>query len=351
MAQTQRDDTLPFPILIGDIGGTNARFSILVDDSGETISFPNVVNKEFATIDEAIRTSVLGTTSHKPRSLILALAGPIKGDEVPLTNCPWVVRPKVLMAELGFSEVLLLNDFEAQALAAATLDVSDRQPLGSLSEAPLGSRVVLGPGTGLGVAGLLRARDTWFPVPGEGGHVDVGPRTERDYAIWPHLTPVHDPNAVLGRISAEELLSGRGLMNIYRALCKAEGNRTPRYEEPAEVSAAGISGADSLAGEALSLFATYLGRVAGDLALIFMAKGGVFLAGGISPKILPALQSGEFRSAFEDKAPHQALLHGIPTFVVTHPQAALHGLAAFARAPLDFGLATEGRHWRHSAAE
>ena len=351
MAKTPRDETLPFPILIGDIGGTNARFSILLDASGEAISFPNVVNKDFATIDEAIRTSVLAQTPHKPQSLILALAGPIKGDEVPLTNCPWVVRPKVLMAELGFAEVLLLNDFEAQALAAATLSAADRQPLGSLSEAPLGSRVVLGPGTGLGVAGLVRARDTWFPVPGEGGHVDVGPRTERDHAIWPHLTPVHDPNAVLGRISAEELLSGRGLMNIYRALCKADGNRTPRYEEPAEVSAAGISGADGLAGEALSLFATYLGRVAGDLALIYMAKGGVFLAGGISPKILPALQSGEFRAAFEDKAPHQGLLHGIPTFVVTHPQAALHGLAAFASAPSDFGLATEGRHWRHAPAE
>lgn len=346
MAKTQRDDTLPFPILIGDIGGTNARFSILIDESGEQISFPNVVNKDFATIDEAIRVSVLETTDYKPRSLILALAGPIKGDEVPLTNFPWVVRPKILMADLGFSEVLLLNDFEAQALAAATLGENDRQHLGSLSEAPLGSRVVLGPGTGLGVAGLLRARDTWFPVPGEGGHVDVGPRTARDHALWPYLTPVHDPNAALGRISAEELLSGRGLMNIYRALCKVEGNLTPRYNEPAEVSAAGISGSDGLAGEALSLFATYLGRVAGDLALVFMAKGGVFLAGGISPKILPALQSGEFRAAFEDKAPHQGLLHGIPTFVVTHPQAALHGLAAFAMTPSEFGLATEGRHWR-----
>ena len=92
MAQIHRDDQLPFPILIGDIGGTNARFSILIDESGERISFPNVVNKDFATIDHAIRTCVLETTSHKPRSLILALAGPIKGDEVPLTNCPWVVR-------------------------------------------------------------------------------------------------------------------------------------------------------------------------------------------------------------------------------------------------------------------
>jgi glucokinase len=192
----------------------------------------------------------------------------------------------------------------------------------------------------------VHARDTWFPVPGEGGHVDVGPRTARDQQIWPFLTPVKDPAAKLGRISAEELLSGRGLLNIYRALCRAEGNRTPRHDEPAGVSIAGLDGSDALAAEALTLFATYLGRVAGDLALIFMARGGVFLAGGISPKILPALERPEFRAAFEDKAPHSALMKSIPTFVVTHPQAALSGLAAYACNPGGFGLATEGRHWR-----
>ncbi|UJW75613.1 glucokinase [Rhizobium sp. SL42] len=345
MAQTPSEDQLSFPILIGDIGGTNARFSILVDSSGETVPFPNVVNKDFSTIDDAIRQSVLAKTTHKPRTLIIAMAGPIDGDEVPLTNYPWVVKPKALMAELGFESVLLLNDFEAQALAAATLEPQYRHALGPVTDAPISSRVVLGPGTGLGVAGLVHARDTWFPVPGEGGHVDVGPRTARDQQIWPFLTPVKDPTATLGRISAEELLSGRGLMNIYQALCHAEGDAAPRYGEPAEISLAGLDGSDPLAAEALSLFATYLGRVAGDLALIFMARGGVFLAGGISPKILPALEKPEFRAAFEDKAPHSALMKSIPTFVVTHPQAALSGLAAYACNPGGFGLATEGRHW------
>ncbi len=166
-----------------------------------------------------------------------------------------------------------------------------------------------------------------------------------DHALWPYLTPVHDPNAALGRISAEELLSGRGLMNIYRALCKVEGNLTPRYNEPAEVSAAGIS-----------VQTVWLGRRSACLPPIsaggrrscpdLHGQGRRLSRRGISPKILPALQSGEFRAAFEDKAPHQSLLHGIPTFVVTHPQAALHGLAAFAMTPSEFGLATEGRHWR-----
>lgn len=343
---TSASDALSFPILIGDIGGTNARFSVLLDETGQSVSFPNVVNKDFATIDEAIRTCVLDKTEHRPRSLILALAGPITGDEVPLTNYSWVVKPKKLMAELGFTQVLLLNDFEAQALAAATMEEQYRHPLGPVSDAPEASRVVLGPGTGLGVAGLVHARDTWFPVPGEGGHVDMGPRTQRDYQIWPYLTPVKDTDATIGRVSAEELLSGRGLMHIYRALCRAEGNRTPKYDDPAGISANGLDGSDPLAAEALSLFATYLGRLAGDLAVIFMAKGGVFLAGGISPKILPALEKPEFRAAFEDKAPHGKLLKTIATFVVTDPVAALSGLKSYACSPSKFGLSLEGRNWK-----
>lgn len=346
MPKTSEDAQLKFPILIGDIGGTNARFSILEDKSSAAVALPHVINRDFPTFDGAIVEAVLPHTHLKPRSIILALAAPITGDEVPLTNFSWVVRPATLMAELGFEHVLLLNDFEAQALAAAVLPASDRAPIGPLCEAPAASRVVLGPGTGLGVAGLVHARDMWFPVPGEGGHVDMGPRTVRDHAIWPHLTPVRDKDATVGRISAEELLSGRGLMNIYQALCRAEGNRTPRYGEPAGISIAGLDGSDPLAEEALCLFATYLGRLAGDLALSFMAKGGVFLAGGIAPKILPALQKPAFREAFEDKAPHAGVLRTIPTFVVTDPVAALTGLAAYARSPGSFGLATEGRLWR-----
>ena len=346
MPMTSDSDMLPFPILIGDIGGTNARFSILVAEGGETVAFPHVVNRDYETIDEAIKRCVLDATALRPRSLILALAGPITGDEVPLTNYSWVVRPRQLMADLGFENVLLLNDFEAQALAAATMEAKFRFALGPVTEAPVASRVVLGPGTGLGVAGLVHARDTWFPVPGEGGHVDMGPRTVRDQQIWPFLMPVRDEQATIGRISAEELLSGRGLMNIYQAICRADGNRTPRYSEPAGISKAGLSGADPIAEEALDLFSTYLGRLAGDLAVIFMAKGGVFLAGGISPKILPALQKPAFRAAFEDKAPHSKLLKDIPTFVVTDPVAALSGLEAYARQPTAFGLATEGRHWK-----
>ncbi|UIJ95148.1 glucokinase [Sinorhizobium meliloti] len=333
------EHSFPFPILIGDIGGTNARFALLTDAYGEPKQLAPIRTGDFATIEEAMQKSILDKTSVQPRSAILAVAGPIKGDEIPLTNAGWVIRPKDMLASLGLEDVLVINDFEAQALAIAAPADQDVVQIGGGAVRPFHSRVVLGPGTGLGVAGLVYAQHTWIPVPGEGGHVDIGPRTERDFRIWPFLEPIE------GRMAGEQILCGRGIMNLYRAVCAANGEEAVLADQAA-VTTSALSGADAAAVETVSLFATYLGRVAGDMALIFMARGGVFLAGGISQKILPALTKPEFRAAFEDKAPHSALMRTIPTFAVIHPMAALSGLAAFARTTRDFGVAMEGRRWR-----
>ncbi|AFL54490.1 glucokinase [Sinorhizobium fredii] len=333
------EHSFSFPILIGDIGGTNARFALLVDAASELLQLPPVKTGDFATIEEALQKSILDQIAEKPRSAILAVAGPIKSDEIPLTNAGWVIRPKDMLARLGLEDVLVINDFEAQALAIAAPADQDVVQIGGGSVRPRSSRVVLGPGTGLGVAGLVFAQDTWIPVPGEGGHVDIGPRSERDFRIWPFLDPIEC------RMAGEQILCGRGIMNLYRAVCAADGVE-PSLKDQAEVTTRALSGQDPAAVETVSLFCTYLGRVAGDMALIFMARGGVFLAGGISQKILSALMKPEFRAAFEDKAPHSALMRSIPTFAVVHPMAALSGLAAFARAPRDFGVAMEGRRWR-----
>jgi glucokinase len=330
---------LPFPILIGDIGGTNARFSILTDAYAEPKQFPNVRTADFATIDEAIQQGVLDKTAVQPRAAILAVAGPIKGDEIPLTNCDWIVRPRTMIEGLGLEDVLVVNDFEAQALAIAALSDENRERIGETSGDMIASRVVLGPGTGLGVGGLVHAQQSWIPVPGEGGHVDLGPRSERDYAIFPHVETIE------GRISAEQILCGRGLVNLYRAICAADGIE-PVWTDPADITSHALQGSDKVTVETVSLFATYLGRVAGDMALIFMARGGVYLSGGISQKIIPALKKPEFRAAFEDKAPHSALLRSIPTYVVTHPLAALAGLSSYARMPANFGVSTDGRRWQ-----
>jgi len=333
------DDGNAFPVLLGDIGGTNARFSILPSMGEPPVDFPVMQTAAFATIDDAIAAAIAARPALAPRTAVLAVAGPVDGDEIDLTNCDWIVRPRQLFDTIGLSDVIVLNDFEAQALAVVALGREHMVPIGPEHPVLPGGRVVMGPGTGLGVAGLVHARDMWIPVPGEGGHVDIGPRTARDHEIWPHLEPIE------GRISGEQMLCGRGLVNIYRAICAADGV-APEMADPADITAAALARGNGQAVEAVDLFVTCLGRLAGDLALVFMARGGVYLTGGIAQKIVPALQSGLFRAAFDDKAPHGALVRAMPVHVVAHPLAALVGLAAYAREPHRFGVETKGRRWR-----
>ncbi|MEO3387062.1 glucokinase [Mesorhizobium sp. CAU 1741] len=329
---------LKFPVLIGDIGGTNARFAILVDAYAAPKEFPTVRTADFATIDDAIQQAILDKTSILPLSAVLAVAGPVDGDEIELTNCDWVVKPRQMFETLGLREVLVLNDFEAQALAVVALGAEHLEKIGG-GEAEDGmGKVVLGPGTGLGVAGLVHSRNIWIPVPGEGGHVDIGPRSARDFEVFPHIERIE------GRISAEQILCGRGLVNLYRAVATADGV-PPRFTTPAEITTAALDGSDATAVEALNIFVTCLGRLAGDLALVFMSRGGVYLTGGIAQKIIPWLKNGLFRAAFEDKAPHSAMVREMPVYVITHPLAALTGLAAYACTPESFGVETSDRHW------
>ena len=200
MSKYPDTDHQPFPILIGDIGGTNARFWILLDAYAEPKPFPDLLTADFASIEDAIQQGVLDKTSVQPRSAILAVAGPIHAQEVQLTNCHWVIRPGEMRTNLGLEDIVIINDFEAQALAVAALSDDYRETIGTTGAVAPASRVVLGPGTGLGVAGLVHVQRRWIPVSGEGGHVDLGPRTERDFAVFPHLDRIE------GIISAEQVL-------------------------------------------------------------------------------------------------------------------------------------------------
>jgi glucokinase len=332
-------DHVPFPVLIGDIGGTNARFALVESATSAVLRLPTVHTADFPTIDDAVQAAVIEGAGARPKSAILALAGPITGERVPLTNCDWVVEPRKAAARFGLEEMILLNDFEAQALALPDLTPADLDPIGDGEARANAVRVVLGPGTGLGVGGLVRAGSRWVPVPGEGPHIDLGPITDRDMAIWPNLERVH------GRITAEAVLSGPGMLRLYRAICATDG--VPRHlTSPVEVTAAGLAASDAQAAETLTLFATYLGRVAGDVALIFMAYGGVYLGGGIPPRIASVLKAGAFRSAFVAKAPHDELMTRMATAIIVKEDAALAGIAGFARAPYRFAVELERRRWR-----
>ncbi len=330
---------LPFPILIADIGGTNARFALIVDANAEPKTFAPILTRDYPSLDAAIQAHVLDQTSLMPRVAVLAVAGPTDGEEIDLTNCDWVVRPRQLIETMGFEEVIILNDYEAQALAVVALEDKHLQKIGDGRRDNAANRVVIGPGTGLGVAGLVHAASTWIPVAGEGGHVDLGPQTARDLEIFPHLERIGD------RVSGEQVLCGRGLVNLYRAVVASSGGTTD-ITDPAVVTTAAIEGSDAAAVETLGLFAEYLGRVAGDLALIFMARGGVYLTGGITQKILPVFDDKRFRAAFANKAPHHELLAAMPTYAILHEHAPMQGLAVFARTPTRFGVTLAGRHWK-----
>jgi glucokinase len=332
-------DHVPFPVLIGDIGGTNARFALVENADAPINRLPTVQTADFETIDDAIDAAVIRGANARPKSAIVALAGPIVGERVPLTNCDWVVEPRKSVARFGLSEMILLNDFEAQSLALPGFAAGDIDPIGGGEVRPGAARVVVGPGTGLGAGALVHARDTWIPVPGEGGHIDLGPASDRDMAIWPHI------DRTLGRVSAETILCGPGMLRLYRAICTTDGV-APRQTTQEAVTAAGLAGSDPQAAETLRLFAAYLGRVAGDLALIFMAYGGVYLAGGISSQIAAVLKSGAFREAFEAKSPHEEIMQRMATAIIIKKDAPLAGIADFARAPARFGVELAGRRWR-----
>ncbi len=336
-----KKNRLQFPVLLGDIGGTNARFRLLLGRDDDQISLGEVKTADFASIESAIKFCLSTNSSLPPKSSILAAAGPISSRGLNLTNCPWVIESKRLLQSCKLTELILLNDFEAQALAVTVLDNSRLLKIGSGEVDGEANKVILGPGTGLGVSGLVYAQSKWFPVSGEGGHVDIGPQSDSDRKFWPYIKTVG------GRVSAETLISGSGLVNIYSAIAKSR-DLPVIFEHPAEITEKMKMGGDSIVRETIEVFCRVLGRVAGDLALTFMARGGVYLAGGISKRIAAEMNNGEFRKSFENKDPHRELMSSIPTFVVMDEFSALEGMAALARAPEIFGLNMTHRYWSHN---
>ncbi|WP_428669960.1 ROK family protein [Roseibium sp.] len=332
-----------FPVLVADIGGTNARFALVDKPGAPTRMCGKTATAGHPDISSAIREAVFPETDIKPRTAIIAVAGPVTGDTIPLTNAAWVIEPLKMIADLGLQEVVVLNDFEAQALALPGYTGSDIEQVGAGAVRDASAKFVLGPGTGLGAAAMIYASDTWIPVPGEGGHVELGPVTPEDLEIWPHIERVG------GRLGAEQLLSGTGLPRLARAI-SAYLQADRMFETAASITQAAEDN-DPVAVKTLEVFARGLGRVAGDFALTVLARGGVYLTGGVTPRITRFLTDGGFRAAFEAKAPHEALMAKIPTFIVRHPDPALEGLASFARTPEAFAVDMQGRHWAGAATK
>ncbi|WP_406600846.1 glucokinase [Microvirga rosea] len=289
---------------------------------GEAVHLlPRALTAEASGPVEAIKAALKGYDGPAPRSAMIAVATRVDRPAIRLTNAHWTVDSEEIGTALGLDRVVLVNDYTPVAASVTVLEAAsgDLAPLGEPIAAGSGSRLVLGPGTGFGAAALVPVEDRFAILATEAGHAEFGPVEEEEMGFWRHIERVG------GRVTAEVVLSGPGLFRLARALAAHAGTPCP-FSAPNDILTAAQAG-DTLAAKTLDRFARYLGRFAGDLALTFEATGGVFIAGGIAPRMVDILQQGSFREAFDQKAPHDAWARNVPAFVITHREPALQGLA------------------------
>jgi glucokinase len=306
--------------LVGDIGGTNARLA-LIDSEGRVRHLHIYPAANFSSLNDVIADYLERTLGRKrvPRAVI-AVAGPVLDGEMEFTNLDWQVSEGDILAQFEFEAVRLINDFAAQALACPLLSGDALRTIGpSLRSAPNEPMVVLGAGTGFGVAGLARSERGDVEVSTEGGHAAFAPSDDVEVEVWGKFRERY------GRVSIERILSGRGLYELYEILAGLQQQK-PVLQNEKEVHDAASKG-DPLAAETLDRFCAILGSVCGDLALTFGARGGVFVSGGIAPRMADRLVNGAFRARFEDKGRLSPYVQQIPTSLVTHPYPAIIGAA------------------------
>lgn len=306
--------------LVADIGGTHARFALTEEHTGRWGPVRVMLCADFPTLEAAIRHYLSDVGGSMPRRARLAVAAPVTGDRVSMPNHPWSFSLEELRERLGFEVLRAVNDFTALAMALPHLTPGQRRSVGggaAVAGAPIG---LIGPGTGLGISGLVPHAGGWIPLASEGGHVTYGPTTPREAEIVAVIRKQY------GHVSAERLVSGPGLVNLYRAVSELAGS-SPEHLVPAEVTERARQGTCDHCQEARGIFCAVLGTVAGNLALTLGARGGVYIGGGIVPRLESDFDGSAFRDRFEDKGRYRDYLAQVPTYVITAEHPALLGLA------------------------
>lgn len=307
--------------LLADIGGTNARFTLAEGGNLiETRIFPCADFSSLDAVAEAYLTAIGRNENNRPTRGAFDVAGPVTGDEIAFTNLAWKISIEKTRQALRFEQLKIINDFAAVAMCVPKLTEKDRVQVGDGAAVP-GVIGVLGAGTGLGVAGLVPTDHGLEVLPGEGGHVTMAASTDREAAVLSVLRGIY------GHASAERVLSGPGIMNIYKALCKLEKVET-KMTDPAQITGAALDGSDKICVEAITMFSQMLGTVASNLAVTLGAHGGIYIAGGIVPRLGGFFAEAGFRERFLDKGVMTKFVEPIPTFVITHPLPAFLGLLA-----------------------
>lgn len=311
--------------LVGDIGATNARFALVGPHDGTFRRVRVLACDHYASLEQAICRYLdeeLGPAAlPRVEAAAIAVAAPITGDQVTLTNHPWSFSIRELRSSLGLGRLVVVNDLAAMAVAAPHLEPDQLSRVGGGAPtvaAPVG---VIAPGSGLGAAAAVPAGGGWRALPGEGGHVTMAPATQRESAVLDRMRNRFD------HVSAERVVSGPGLVNLYNTLCELDGVPAASYTA-AQITDAGIGEREPHCREAVDMFCAMLGTIAGDLALTLGARGGIHIAGGIVPKLGTAFAASGFRRRFEDKGRMRPYLAAIPTWVIIHPYPAFPGLVA-----------------------
>jgi glucokinase len=312
--------------LIGDIGGTNARFA-LVEADGSIHSVLPLTCGHYPTLADACE-DYLARIPHKekPRHGALAVASPILGDQISLTNLHWSFSVEATRARLGLEKLEVVNDFVAAALAIPHLPAEGVVKIGQGEAVPGAPIWALGPGTGLGAAALVWTGVHWMPLSSEGGHMTIAAANDREAEILSVL------RRKVGHVSAERVVSGPGLVNLYSAIAQLAGKEVEPGLMPADVSERGLKRTCPICVETLDVFASMLGTAASDLAIMLNARGGIYIAGGVVPRLMPWFVSSGFRARFEQKGRFSDFLAAVPTFVIMQPLPALTGLAALVTA-------------------
>lgn len=309
--------------LVADVGGTHARFALCtsVDDiHGIEI----LGSDDFPTMEAAIRQYLANQGNPHVRHAVIGIANPILGDHIKMTNASWEFSIEQLRKALKFENLHVINDFTAQALAIPHLHANELYKVGGGEAVPGAALGVLGPGTGLGVSGLVRTpRGRWIPLAAEGGHVSFAPQDDLEAMLWRAARGKHPDH-----VSVERLVSGPGLAFIYECLCNDAGQAVQDYS-PSQISEHGIANTDRICRLALDTFCAILGTAASDLALTLGARGGIYIGGGIVKKLGDYFHQSPFRTRFEDKGRFSSYLAAIPVHVIDARQPALRGAAAY----------------------
>lgn len=300
---------MSYPRLLADVGGTNARFAMLYAGRSMPSDLAVLPCDRHASLLDAIIGYLAQHTVVTPRWCAIGIATPVTGDRVRMTNHPWSFSIRELQAALGLERLVVVNDFTALALALPHLREADLRQIGAGVPRPNAPRALLGAGTGLGVAGLLPAGATQLPVVGEGGHVTLAAQDDGEDAVLRVL------RRRFGHVSAERALSGPGLVNLYLACCEIAG-RTALALEAGQVTQRALNDEDPQCRRAVELFFAFLGSTAGNLALTLGAFGGVYVGGGIAPRLLGLMEASPFRERFEAKGRFADYLREIPTWVI-----------------------------------